>query len=1196
MGFTVEQEIAINEKNKNILVSAAAGSGKTSVLTERIIKKIIYDKININELLVVTFTEMSALEMKERIEKRLNEEITKTNDRYLLKQKNLLSSSNISTIHSFCSKLIKNNFNLCDTDPNFKILDTKESDMLKESVLTEIFNEKYENDDTFLELIEIYGDKIIDNTLKEIILKIYENAMSNPYPEEWLKSSLKNYDVTSENLNDNVFINYIRNYTIEVLHNSLKKIEILKNICNESMGLDKYLNMLDLDEDLIKKNYDSLLKNNFFDIIFSFDFSRMPTLGKIEFDKGAKEIVSNLRNEYKSEINSLSKNFYSKSQELFFEETSNQKKYLSKIIKLTLEFKDKFTEEKKKVSALDYNDLEQLALNLLTENNSGEIIPTNIAKELQSYYKEILIDEYQDCNNMQEAIFNSISNGKNLFLVGDVKQSIYGFRHSSPELFLHKYNTYNNLDNTKIILSRNFRSSRNIISSTNFIFSQIMNEDLGGIAYNKEASLVKGLKKFTKKSFRLRKGIIFKKIIFNSKINLLIGEFDKKKFKDNKISKHKFEGNIISNKIYEIIEGKNFIFDNKEKKYRRVEYRDIAILSRSKTHINDVCNALKDKKIPFTNSTKGNFFDSFEIYTIVNYLQILDNQLQDIPLIATLKSPIYSIFSTELIEIKNTKNADNNFFNKMFEFAKNSDSQTAFKLNKFFNDFNILKEKSNFLTISELIENILNITQLKNYIKTLPNFEIRLANIKTLITLAKEYENTNFSTLFNFSNYVFQLKTNNVLINDALVNSDSDNAVKILTIHSSKGLEFPIVFLCNLNNNFNVQDEKEKIIISNKLGLSSDNINLEYRIKTTTYQKEISKILKRKDLIAEELRMLYVAMTRAESQLYLCAITEDINKDTENCTNILFEKNIKINSSEILNCKSHYELLLKAFIRHRDWDFLDKNVILNDIYNFNLNLNIELFDETFDTNNITKKVDSNSPLLERVKNCTKQNLSETFEKLNNFKYPYEKNITIKNKIMISDLKRKSTLLEEENLNISKPNFIFNTKTETNLGVTYHKIIENLDLSLHKNEKDLETLIHELTRKNLINIDDLEGLNFEYILNFINSDLANRMKKSDRVVKEKIFTISLTKDDNYNLDLSDDSYMLLNGIIDCYFIEDEEVVIVDFKSDNIYDIEEFKKRYSLQLNVYKLAIEKSTNYKVKEMLIYSLKKNEIIEIH
>lgn len=1197
--FTKEQKEAIAARNKNILVSAGAGSGKTAVLVERIVNRIIYDKINIDEIVVVTFTELAAREMKERIAIKFKEQLEiNSNNKHLLKQRNLLPNASISTIHSFCNKLIKNNFNNCDVDPNFKILDNKEVSMLKDNVITEIFAELYEQgEENFLELVELYGDKIADDSLKEIILRIYDNAINNPFPEEWLDKILEYYEISEDNVNNNIWIDSIKKQCDKTLENIIYKLNNALEICQNYDGLEKYFDLFTDDLSKIKHLKNDILANDFFDVNYNIDFGRFPTLKSKDNDiVNIKNIIKSIRDEYKKDYDSFKKHFFVKTKETFLEETNYLKMIFENIISIVKLFKNKYNEEKIKISSLDYNDLEQLALKLLVDKEEDKIKPTKLALQLKSKYKEILVDEYQDCNDIQETIFNYISNGNNMFMVGDVKQSIYGFRHAKPQLFINKFNTYNDLSsmNEKIILAKNFRSNRNVINSTNFIFEQIMTSKVGGINYNNEVSLKKGLiKKIIKKPEKLAKGYEVSNSQTKGELNLLIGNFEKEKLDDNKISKNKFEGIIIANKIFDLVNSNKMIFDKKKNITRKINYKDIVILTRSKKNVNDISSALKEKGIPYVSTNKGNFFEYVEIQILISYLQILDNQYQEIPLLSILKSPIYALTSDELIKIKNTN--PTNFFNKIEEYIKlNNGEVTVDKLKRFISDYEDLKRKSKLLTISEIIEDIIMTTNLEMYISILANHKIRLGNIKVLIQTAKEYEKTSYSTLFNFVNYAMQLKSNNVQIDDSIVNHENSDVVKILSIHKSKGLEFPVVFISNLNSKFNRSDENQKILIHSELGIGSKSVNLQYRVQSNTYQKLIISRNLKLDLIAEELRILYVAMTRAEAQIYLVATTDKLLKDIEKAEKLKYTASTKFSSSNILNCNSYYEMILLCFLRHRNW-FNGIDVKNKYIYNYNINLNFEI--KTLDNINLKSstldmnKTDVNiTNLLSEVKSNSQLD--------NNNKYIYKNYLDIqtKNKITISDLKRRANYDEnDEVMEIKKPSFLNEGVKNINLGIIYHKILEKIDLTKENGKEDVNLIIEQLLKNNFMTEEELKNIKLSYIYNFINSELAARIRKSKKVEKEKSFVLAVNKDDFFDIDLDDNSFVLLNGIIDCYFIENNEIVVVDFKSDYIENVEKFLDKYSLQLNIYKKAIEKSGKYKVKEMIIYSLRNGKAYKV-
>ena len=1152
MKWTPEQEQAINTKDCNLLVAAGAGSGKTAVLVERIIKKITEDNIDIDKLLVVTFTNAAASEMRERIADRLYKLLAENRDMH--KQIMLLNKASITTLHSFCLKVIRDNFFKIDLDPNFRIGDTTECELLKFEAVEEVLEEVYAYDsDEYSELINIYTDKKSDDLIKEIILNIYKFIQSSPYPFEWLNEKCEMYNVDEkEDFSETPWGTYLLNYAKEEIAGTIEELkEVLEEIydCEEARNY-----ILTLEEDVfVLKALDKISTwDEMYEQINKIEFSNLKQARKAPDE--IKDLVKEAREKMKKNIKEyLKENVFVASSFEIAEDLKLLYKYLTLISNLVKKLDDIYTSKKREKNIVDFSDIEHLCLNLLSENE-------DVRKIYKDKYEEILIDEYQDSNLIQEYIINTISNQKT-FLVGDVKQSIYRFRQARPELFLYKYNTYiaEKAKNQKILLFKNFRSNNNIIEATNYIFSQIMSIELGEIDYDEKEYLKFGAEYYEKNGD-------------NVEINLIETKPDENgeafEVEDEINDTPQLEGKVIANRINELV-GTLEVYDKNTGEYRKAEYKDIVILLRATTRYSDCfVEELSKRNIPVFCDNNLGYFDTSEIQITMSLLKIIDNPIQDIPLIAVLRSQIGNFTSDELVSIRLI---DRNvpFYTAMQKGITQLSEDLSNKVETFLDILDSWRDKSKYLPLNELIWHVYTQTGYYDYVSLLPNGEKRQANLKLLIERAENYERTSYKGLFNFINYIENIKTTNGDMESSRIVGENENVVRIMSIHKSKGLEFPVVFLAGTSRRFNMRDFQEKIVLHQEFGFGADVIKYDKRIEYPSIPR-LALIQKSKlESLSEEMRILYVAMTRAREKLIITAMNSNIEK--------LYDKLSKsITSYRLRKATSFIDWIgLSVFEKNKDWQinmwkYEDVIKIANDI------------DEHY------------SMLLDNIdKNFVKNDSYGKIEEVLNWKYPYEYSTILPTKISISEIKRlqsqsetENNFVKEKNL-IEKPTFM-NEKIEdgTSYGTTMHALVQKLDF-------------------NNVNIDEIvDNANIEkYLINiykknlktFVQSELFKRIREAVTVKREISFNLNVPIKEIYNMENEVDDKIMLQGIIDLYFIENNEIVLVDYKTDNLDDEKEFIKRYSTQLNYYKLALEKITGMNVKESIIYSFKLKKTIKV-
>lgn len=1187
--WTNEQLSAITQKGNNILVAAAAGSGKTTVLVERIIRKIINDNVDIDKILVVTFTNAAASEMRERILTALYKQIDKDplNQR-LRKQIVLLNKASICTIDAFCLDIIRNNFFEIGASSNFRIADNTELELLKQEAIEETFEELYlENDDEFNKLIELYAGYKDDENLKNIILKIHNYIQSAPFPEDWLEEQIEKFNMSNiEDFSQTEWGKIIlKNFRDEVL-NSIQILESSKHQLDMITELSKFSLVVADDINQLKfleQNWDNWERA--YEIANNLKFKTWPT---------DKKVVSNLKEDTKKARDNVKKRISKAVFQTFIynteeavEDINAMYPILKKIKDVTLKFMEKFSEKKSNKNIMDFSDIEHYALKiLLKKDENGIYQKTEVAKKYEEKFNEIAIDEYQDSNLVQEYILTSISNGKNIFMVGDVKQSIYRFRQAKPELFLDKYQKYGlepNEYGQKIKLFKNFRSRENILDTTNLIFSDIMSADFGEIEYDE--------------SEYLNLGATYEEptenVEFAGKTELDIIDLKKEENEDGEeieednsselLEKTEIEAKFVANRIQKLIKSKYQVYDRKTG-YRDITYKDIVILLRATSNTANVFEKeLLNLNIPVFSDQAENYLESIEIRTITSLLKIIDNPYRDIPLVTVMRSIIGDFTDNELIEIRLTQN-EGYFYDSLKE-AKTSpkiDGKLKEKVTNFLDKLNKWREEERYLPLNEFIQKIYEETYYYNYVRLMPNGQVRKANLKMLLDRAKDYEKISFKGLFNFIRYLEKVKSSNSDLSSAKVIGENENVVRIMSIHKSKGLEFPVAIISRTDKKFNQKDLNESILLHQDIGFGMQYINYDRKIEYTTATKEAIKIKTKEESIAEEMRILYVALTRAKEKLIITGVENDFTKSIDQKKELLeiYEKeNDKINHLVLKKYLSYLEWIELVYLNHQD---IENQITLNKIAKKDV-LKAEETQEEQEKKNIElpEKID--------------------YEKINeilNWQYKYKEMTNIQSKMSatkIKELKNNNTQ-KQQHIEI-KPKFMLDkTKVSSaERGTIIHLILQKLDFTKEYSKEELAQFINNLCTKNIITQIQKDSINIEKIYQIINTQFIKNLKNAKEIKKETPFYTYINTKEIYNTQNSEN--ILVQGIIDLYYINQQnEVILVDYKTDYVEGSgEELIEKYKVQLEIYKKALEESLKEKVKHVYIYSIYLNKEIEI-
>lgn len=1237
--WTNEQQAVIDSRDCNLLVAAAAGSGKTAVLVERIIQMITDrdNSIDIDKLLVVTFTNAAASEMRERIGDAIGKALDKNpENKHLQGQLVLLNKASITTIHSFCLEVIKSNFHKINLDPNFRIGDTTECTLLKQEAIEEVFEQLYvEQDEGFLNLVESYAERRGDSNLQDIILRIYNFAMASPNPRQWLEFSADQFNIDKNfEFSNSIWAKAILDTVkIEVSGMEVSMAKALEEL-QDIEELETYLDKFKSDYNGIKRILEACNKtwDDAFKAMVSMKFENY-TKGVKRIPKDAptyitdiKKKADDIRKKAKKSIESMIVSTFCKENEDINDELRYLYNVAKSISETVIKFEEAYDNKKREKGIIDFNDIEHFALKILTEkDDNGNDIPSDIALGYRDKFYEIFIDEYQDSNLVQEVLLSTIAKIKtpNRFMVGDVKQSIYRFRQAKPEIFLKKYADYDTEKGylyRKIMLYKNFRSREEVVDCANYIFENIMSLHIGEIDYTEEE--------------RLNLGAIFKEntneeaiVAGPSEIHIMQSKLkseDSSEEKENESNEEEEEvdniqlearmvGKIIKDLMHPKEDGKiQMVYDKKLDDYRPVQFKDIVILLRATSAWAPVfADELMNMDIPTYADTGIGYFDTIEIKTIISLLQVIDNPMQDIPLLAVLKSPICGFTPEDLIDIR-IEDGQKSFYEALEIFSQNEDEK-ANKCIEFINKLKDYKEKSLYMSTDEFLWYLYTKTGYYAYVGALPGGSQRQANLKILFERAKQFEETSFKGIFNFINFISKLRKSNTDMGSAKTLGENANVVRIMSIHKSKGLEFPVVICSGMGKNFNTQDFKKDILYHHNLGYGPQVVDYERRISYPSIAKEALKSKINIENLSEEMRVLYVAFTRPKEKLIITGSTSNIEKSLKSWSSGV-DGNEPISQYKILKGKGFLDWIMPAVLKHKDLEILREiaDIDIDNIDSHSSKWSAKLWykgdvsveekeDEERDgIKEIIENLDINKPDSEYYDNIK--------EKLD-YIYPYEASITKPASISVTEIKKIQNNYEEEytkdifnnQVSLKKPLFMQESEVSEKItgaerGTIVHLAMEVLDFNKINSISEIEEQIKSFISKGIITKKQSSVINPYKIYKFFKSNIGKRMLKSSFVKKEQAIYAQIKMKDVYiyeELEKYDETTrydgesLMLRGIIDAYFEEDEKIVIVDYKTDfvNEENKEEVVNRYKKQLDLYAQVVSDLTGKEVKEKYVY-----------
>lgn len=1258
--WTREQQAAIAEKDCNLLVAAAAGAGKTAVLVERIIQKIINEDnpIDIDALLVVTFTNAAATEMRERIGGAIAKAIEeKSASKGLQRQLTLLNKASITTIHSFCLEVIRNNFQSLELDPNFRILDETEAAIMRLETLNELFEEVYEDEDRnsdFFDLLEAYGTNRDDQKLQDMVLNIYSFVQSYPWPQQWLLSR-------TEDFNGDPGRDFSQTKWGEIVLQTAGQrlegfVETYENTCKRLLnapGLEKYLGvfreeldklkvLLELvkggikaEEENGKKETSPAKWNNIFSYLNNFDFARLPSAGK-DADKRLQEQVRQGRDETKAFIKALKEEvFFQKSEEIIadLKEVYPLLKCLSRLV---LEFTEKYSYRKHSKAAVDFNDLEHLCLKLLAQTGEdGNTCPSAVAEAYKDKFSEILVDEYQDSNLVQEIIIGMISREDrgtpNVFMVGDVKQSIYRFRQAKPELFMGKYNSYSGEADglyRKILLFKNFRSRKEVVDGINFIFEQIMSESMGELDYDQKERLNPGaIFPEPEEAWALAGGAVELHLMETAAAS--DPEEDQEEAEEQPVDGEEEElldnlqkeARLVAGRIIELLqpdaEGRYFsVFDKKENQYRKLQFRDIVILLRTTKNWTEVfCEELSLFGIPVFADTGSGFFKTPEVQVFLSLLQIIDNPYQDIPLLSVLRSPVASFTTDELAELRlaDRKAALYDALKLLAE----TDGKAGQKAADFLRRLEQWRSMSMYMSTHKLIWQLYGDTGYFSLVGAMQDGERKQANLRVLFERALQYEKTSYKGLFNFINFIDRLKTGKGDMGSAKILGENDNVVRLMSIHKSKGLEFPVVFLSGCGKKFNFQDMYKSILLHQELGFGPDFVDYRRRIKYPSVPKLAIAQKIRKETLSEEMRILYVALTRAREKLILTGVTGNMERAASKWLATAEFQGVKFPPDEMAKARNYLDWICPAVMRHGNalnLRFAAGTGRDSQPPEVQSAAKWEVYLKNSDYSISPRKAggleENEFSIMAWLKDkaVDKEIHTEIGRRLS-WEYPYLTYAGIPSKLSVTELKRYFSLNDEgqdfdfsKHSGIRKPAFLQEKKglSAAEKGTVMHFVMQHLDFANH----DIDSQLKLLVGKELITQQQSESVDVKKLLTFMKSDICKRILASDAVYREVPFNLELSFKELYEngkellfRDKPEESEetVLLQGVIDCYFKEKDKLVLLDYKTDYVElgDTERIQDRYRLQLEYYSRALEKLTGLRVSERYVYLFATGELV---
>ena len=1267
--WTPEQESAImSPKDSNLgaqtlLVAAAAGSGKTAVLVERIITRLkdMENPLSVQELMVVTFTKAAAAEMSARIGVALAKAMESTDDKALQarleRQLNLLPSAHISTLHSFCQWVIRSYFYKLDIPPTARIGNEAEMALLKQEVLENLLKEAYENNTHgIFDLSDFFSDDKSDAGLQDKVLSLYEFAMSQSNPDGWMRRAVELYEAAQkQDLRDTLWGRAMWDDQQAEIDRIADRIESMEPLLESPVGPKKWdkvyqeqlaalaqLKGAETWSDMVDvcRNLDTFTKASF--------TSLGKALEKGEVDGALADEFKSLGSQNKDSLKGMKNGLFHIDEAVLQQQFKDQYPLIHNLVELTIAFHKAYDEAKKEQGIMDFSDLEHLCLALLVEpGTEDDPQPSEVALELQDTFKEIMVDEYQDTNGVQETIINLISRVDNRFYVGDVKQAIYSFRMADSSLFMNKYNTYglmNDAVERRIDLAKNFRSHENILTTTNFIFYQIMTQEAAELDYGEKESLIPGRIVEDAPSDWVG-GAVELHLLDTSDTNRSDESDGDSEAASDEPENNERELDFIIQKIKELHDSKKQV-QNADGSFRQIQWRDFAVLRRSLAGWGTrAVAAMRQAGIPAVVNERDGYFEAQEIQLLLSLLQIIDNPEQDLPMAAVLHSGLVGLDANELGELRLT--GDGSLWSVMPLYAEQAQDERLLQFIAHIEHWRTLSRRHG---VADLLWDIYETLDYVNYVGAMPNGLVRRANVMALYERAKGFESSGFRGLFRFLRFVESLRDSNQDMAVANVVTEADDVVRLMTIHKSKGLEFPVVFLSGVQKKFNTMDFNSPLLVDKNGGIGLKGYYPDIRVSYPSMPWLYCKSIKSDAMKAEEQRILYVALTRARDKLFLTGyINKEIKKEKGVGAHI---KHAALTQTQALGAdlikagNSYLHWLLIAFARHLDGGAPLRNVIeLEGETNFDLldrqcQVKVEIHDGSL-YGDLDYKADVDETTINTVRVLGKVNDVELPEEIvQRFAFTYPNLVAAKTtaKISVSELKRRFAERDAEAVSATdvsmQQQFVPSGETsddttdeaavvdtsiptisETELadsvfgrkpmaiadaeeivtgaqwGTLMHEAMQWLPVKKYT-QTSMTDMLDSLQAEGKFSDEERSLLSDRSLYGFFNSDLGQRLIASKRVERELPFSMLFDGNRVYP-DVEHGERLFLQGIIDTVFVEDDQWVLVDYKTDRVKSGDELIRRYKIQMDLYKEALERLTNMPVKASYIYSFRLHEAV---
>lgn len=1273
VNWTSKQQEVIDSRNRNLLVSAAAGSGKTAVLVERIIQMISEGDrpLDIDQLLIMTFTNAAAAEMRERIgaavEQKLKE---RPEDEHLWLQAALIPQAQITTIDSFCLNIIRSHYNSLDIDPAFRMGDEGELSLLRGDCMGEMLENCYDEADAeFARFVEHFGRGKSDRGIEDVILQAWQFSQSHPWPGEWLASCQKELEEESIlEMEESPWMVFLMEDVARQMEELSGQLGEALQVCLEENGPLAYEPMLISDRSKIEAIGRAAATGSFealYNSLQNMSFGRLASIRSKDIDGDKKAFVSACRDRVKKAVAKCRELYGQQSPEEVVESMRGTRTVIRELLRLTGMFDQAYRDAKRERNVLDFNDLEHLALEVLyerEETGDGEETvfrrPSQVADELSRQYEEILVDEYQDSNYVQEALITGISRERsghpNVFMVGDVKQSIYRFRLARPELFMDKYETYSRERGPRqmIELQQNFRSRESVLTSVNDVFYQIMTKNLGGITYTPETALYPGAKfeevsgktvldpeaDAGKSGSREAAPVSLKAGTPTELLLVDTGADTLRQLDEDSLdyTAKELEARLIAGRIRQLVSEDQgiLVWDKSRGGYRRARYGDMVILLRSMSGWSEVfVNVLMNEGIPAFAQTRTGYFNTVEVETILSLLSVVDNPMQDIPLAAVMRSPIVGMDDEEMawmmaVYKRNSKKGQDRGVYGAWKLwleegwitvglsgipVKTAHS-ISFKSRRLSVLMERLRGEARHLPIHELLYRVYRESGYYDYVSAMPAGETRRANLDMLVEKAAAYESTSYKGLFHFVRYIEKLKKFDTDFGEASVAGEQDNTVRIMSIHKSKGLEFPVVFLAGLGKRFNKQDAYGQILLDADLGAAADFLDLELRVKAPTLKKQALKRRTELETMGEELRVLYVAMTRAKEKLIMTAADKSLENKLGKW------KDIPLSQGQL-----PYTILASAN-SCLDWLLMAQPAIPASHMEMRQIQVKDLIGEEI-TRQIIRKMKKEDLLNLDGKRVYDAAFGTRLREVLEYEYPYESDIGLYAMVSVSELKKQSQIGRTEDaigtdsgnlegialgelkaltgsrdITGSGPGESGEQKKTVSAGpnraalrgTAYHAVLEHIHFHEIHGLAEVKPVVDKLLEGGFLDQEAHDFINPKVIWNFLSSPLGKRMAKAQsegRIHKEQQFIIGIPARE---MGLGDsDELVLIQGIIDAYLEEEDGLVLIDYKTDHVPEgdpkqgAKMLAERYRVQLDYYERALTQLTGKHVKERIIYSL---------